>query len=134
MFVYLDNILIFFSKTLEEHRSHVRAVLQRLLENKLYVKAEKCEFHSRTVSFLGYVLAGGQVKTDPAKVKAVTEWLAPTTRKLLQRFLGFANFYRRFIHNYSSVAAPLTHLTSTKLPFRWTSEPEAAFNKLKTFV
>lgn len=72
------------------------------------------------------------MKTDPAKVKAVTEWPTPTTRRLLQRFLGFANFYRQFIRNYSLVAPPLTRLTSTKLPFHWTPEAEAAFNKLKT--
>lgn len=130
VFVYLDDILI-FSKNLEEHRVHVRAVLQRLLENKLFVKAEKCEFHSPLVSFLGYILAGGQVKTDPAKVKAVVEWPVPTSRKLLQRFLGFANFYRRFIRNYSQKAAPLIRLTSSKLPFIWSQEADAAFSKLK---
>lgn len=130
VFVYLDDILI-FSKTLAEHHSHVRAVLQRLLENRLYAKAEKCEFHLTSVSFLGYILAGGQVKTDPAKVKAVTDWPVPSTRKQLQGFLGFANFYRRFIRNYSLVAAPLTRLTSTKLPFGWSAEADSAFTKLK---
>lgn len=130
VFVYLDDILI-FSKDLKEHRIHVRAVLQRLLENKLYVKAEKCEFHAPSVSFLGYILAGGQVKTDPAKVKAVAEWPLPTSRKHLQGFLGFANFYRRFIRNYSQVAAPLTRLTSSKLPYHWSPEADAAFSRLK---
>lgn len=110
VFVYLDDILI-FSRTPEEHQVHVRSVLQRLLENRLFVKAEKCEFHVSSVSFLGYVLAGGQVKTDPAKVKAVLEWPVPESRKKLQRFLGFANFYSCFIRNYGQVAVPLTHLT-----------------------
>lgn len=111
LFVYLDDILI-FSKNLEEHHAHVRAVLQRLLENKLFVKAEKSEFNSQTVTFLGYVLAGGQVKTDPAKVKAVTEWPEPTTRKQLQSFLGFANFYR---HSDVCFSPNTTHLH--KVPF-----------------
>ncbi|XP_024654489.2 uncharacterized protein LOC106675134 [Maylandia zebra] len=130
VFVYLDDILI-FSKDVVEHRAHVRAVLQRLLENKLYVKAEKCVFHSPSVSFLGYVLAGGQVKTDPVKVTAVVQWPVPASRRHLQRFLGFANFYRRFVRNYSQVAAPLTRLTSPKLPFIWSQEAGAAFTKLK---
>lgn len=131
VFVYLDDILI-FSRNLDEHRRHVRLVLQRLLENKLYVKAEKCEFHSSSVSFLGFVIAGGEVRPDPAKVRAVVEWPVPTTRKQLQRFLGFANFLRRFIRNYSSVAAPLTGLTSLSVPFRWTAAANAAFCRLKS--
>uniref|UniRef100_A0A3P8R7J1 Gypsy retrotransposon integrase-like protein 1 n=1 Tax=Astatotilapia calliptera TaxID=8154 RepID=A0A3P8R7J1_ASTCA len=130
VFVYLDDILI-FSKTLEDHRIHVRSVLQRLLENRLYVKAEKCEFHASSISFLGYILAGGQVKTDPVKIKAILEWPVPETRKKLQSFLGFANFYRRFIRNYSQVAAPLTQLTSPKVSFTWSPEAHAAFAKLK---
>lgn len=107
----------------------MRQVLQRLYDNKLYVKAEKCEFHSASVAFLGYILESGQVKTDLAKVQTVVDWETPTTRKQLQRFLGFANFYRRFVPNYSQVASPLTRLTSLslcllyghqmlKLPFR----------------
>uniref|UniRef100_A0A3P8NIY2 Gypsy retrotransposon integrase-like protein 1 n=2 Tax=Astatotilapia calliptera TaxID=8154 RepID=A0A3P8NIY2_ASTCA len=79
----------------------------------------------------GFFFVGGQLKTDPAKVKAVTEWPVPTSRKLLQRFLGFANFYRRFVRNYSQVVAPLTRLTSTKHPFTWPTEADRAFNKLK---
>lgn len=94
VYVYLDNILI-FSNTVEEHTTHVHAVLQCILENKLFVKAEKCKFHAHTVSFLGFILSGGKVKTDPTKIRAVMEWPVPKTRKLLQRFLGFANFYRR---------------------------------------
>ncbi|KAI2655590.1 Transposon Tf2-6 polyprotein [Labeo rohita] len=130
IFVYLDDILI-FSHTLSEHISHVRLVLQRLLENKLFVKAEKCEFHVSSVNFLGYVIEGGQVKTDPEKIQAVIEWPKPITLKQLQRFLGFANFYRRFIRDYSRVAAPLTSLTSSSTPFKWTQEADRAFVKLK---
>ncbi|KAK5927636.1 hypothetical protein CgunFtcFv8_012771 [Champsocephalus gunnari] len=109
----------------------MRLVLQRLLENRLYVKAEKCAFHVSSVSFLGFVVEKGQVRADPAKVMAVAEWPTPTTRKQLQRFLGFANFYRRFIRDYSRAAAPLTKLTSVKVPFVWSSETEAAFAMLK---
>lgn len=130
VFVYLDDILI-FSRSLEEHQVHVRSVLQRLLENRLYVKAEKCDFHASSVSFLGYLLAGGQVKTDPVKIKAVVEWPILDSRRQLQQFLSFANFYRRFVRNYSQVAAPLTRLTSSKIPFIWSPETHSVFITLK---
>ena len=130
VFVYLDDILI-FSSSMEEHVSHVRDVLRRLSENKLYVKAEKCEFHVPSVSFLGFVVEKGQLRADPSKVEAVKDWPAPTTRRQLQRFLGFANFYRRFVRNYSRLAAPLTCLTSSKLSFTWSPVEQSAFEKLK---
>ncbi|KAL2078839.1 hypothetical protein ACEWY4_024583 [Coilia grayii] len=130
VFIYLDDILI-FSKNIEEHKQHVRLVLRRLLENLLFVKAEKCEFHVKTMAFLGYIVAEGAIQMDPAKVSAVTSWPTPENRKQLQQFLGFANFYRRFIRNYSSVAAPLTALTSTKQTFLWTISANEAFCHLK---
>ena len=95
------------------------------------MKVEKCEFHTPSVSFLGYVFEGGQVRTEPHKIEAVAEWPIPSSRKDLQRFLGFANFYRRFICNYSRVATPLTRLTSTKLPFLWSPEADTTFATLK---
>ena len=73
---------------------------------------------TQSVSFLGYIVAQGRLEMDPAKVDAVMCWPVPETRKKLQKFLGFANFYRRFIRNYSSIAGPLTALTSSKTPFR----------------
>ena len=131
VFVYLDDILI-FSWSQDEHLHHVQRVLQRLLENSLFVKAEKCEFHVPSVSFLGYVIGRGTVQMDSAKVSAVTSWPTPDSRKQIQRFLGFANFYRRFIRGYSTVAAPLTALTSSKVSFRWSSAANEAFQSLKT--
>lgn len=83
------------------------------------------------MSFLGFIVRQGQLSPDPAKIQAVTEWPTPSTRKQLQQFLEFANFYRRFIRNYSKVAAPLTELTSTLRPFTWTERAEAAFSHLK---
>ncbi|XP_061558114.1 uncharacterized protein LOC133415763 [Phycodurus eques] len=110
-----------------DYGPHVHQVLQRLLENKLFVKAEKCAFHVPKTTFLGYVIAEGQLQMDPAKVAAVTEWPTPSTRKERQRFLGFTNFYRRFIRNYSGVAAPLTALTSTLTSFQWSEKADMAF-------
>ncbi|KAF7656700.1 hypothetical protein LDENG_00037160 [Lucifuga dentata] len=123
VFVYLDNILI-FSRSREEHVHHIQSVLQRLLENPLFVKAEKCEFHASSVSFLGFIVAEGSIKMDPEKVSAVMSWPVPETRKQLQQFLRFANFYQRFIWGYSNIAAPLTAEEAFKILKLWvTSAP-----------
>ncbi|XP_026103014.1 uncharacterized protein LOC113074396 [Carassius auratus] len=131
VFAYLDDILI-FSSSLQLHTQHVRRVLQRLLENQLFVKAEKCEFHAESVTFLGHIISTEGIKPDPAKIEAVAQWPVPDSRKALQRFLGFANFYRRFIRNFGQIAAPLTALTSTKVSFRWNREAQVAFDILKS--
>ncbi|KAI2654015.1 Transposon Tf2-9 polyprotein [Labeo rohita] len=130
IYVYLDDILI-FSSSLQEHVQHVRRVLQRLLENGLFVKAEKLDFHAQSVPFLGYIVSAEGMRMDPEKVKAVVDWPSPDSRKALQRFLGFANFYRRFIRNFSQLASPLTALTSPRTTFRWSDAAEVAFAKLK---
>ncbi len=130
IYVYLDDILI-FSSSLQEHVQHVRRVLQRLLENGIFVKAEKCAFHAQSVPFLGFIVSPEGVLMDPDRVKAVVNWPTPDSRKALLRFLGFANFYQRFIRNFSQLAAPLTALTSTKTTFRWSNAAEAAFTKLR---
>lgn len=83
------------------------------------------------MSFLGFVISQGQLSPDQAKVQAVTDWLVPSSCKELQHFLGFANFYHRFIRNYSAVAAPLTALTSTVRRFAWTQEAQTVFDHLK---
>uniref|UniRef100_A0A8C9T6V6 Gypsy retrotransposon integrase-like protein 1 n=5 Tax=Scleropages formosus TaxID=113540 RepID=A0A8C9T6V6_SCLFO len=129
--VYLDDILI-FSRSREEHIGHVREVLQKLAAHKLYVKGEKCQFHVHSVDFLGYILTPNGVTMDPQKVSAVLSWPQPKTVKDLQRFLGFANFYRRFIRNFSSVAAPLTALLKgAPRRLTWTPEASQAFEDLK---
>ncbi|KAK3556044.1 hypothetical protein QTP70_001851 [Hemibagrus guttatus] len=124
--VYTDDILI-YSQCLKTHIRHVRTVLSRLLEHGLYVKAEKWEFHCDTIKFLEYVISGMGVEMD-----GVTEWPAPSSIKELQRFLGFANFNKRFICNYSSIAAPLTALLWGKpKKLNWSASAQGAFEKLK---
>ncbi|XP_016132498.1 uncharacterized mitochondrial protein AtMg00860-like [Sinocyclocheilus grahami] len=112
-----------------EHVQHVRRVLQRLLENGLFVKVEKCVFHAQSVTFLGYIVSSEGVRMDPDKIKA---WPTPDSRKALQRFLGFDNFYCRFIRNFSQLAAPLTPFTSIKMTFRGCNAAEVAFSNLKS--
>ena len=130
VYVYLDNILI-YSPDLDSHHDHVTRVLERLLKNQLYVKAEKSVFHADTVSFLGFIVAPGKVQMDPAKVSAVADWPTPDSRKKVQQFLGFADFYRRFVRGFSAIAAPLHALTSTQVQFHWSPEAERAFQILK---
>ena len=129
--VYLDDVLV-YSTSKEEHVKHVTLVLKKLKEYSLLLKPEKCEFHQSQVEFLGYIIGTHGIKMDQAKVTAVLEWPTPTTVKEVQAFLGFANFYRRFIAGYSKVAQPLTELTRKDLAFEWTSKAEAAFRELKT--
>lgn len=120
-----------FSQNMHEHQTHVCQVLQRLLENRQFVEEEKCEFHQGRVSVLGYITRQGELEVDPEKIRTVVDRPFPTTRKELQRFWGFSNFYRRFIHDYSKVAGPLNSLTSTLIQFNWTPEAQKAFLKLK---
>ncbi|KAK3574553.1 hypothetical protein QTP86_009553 [Hemibagrus guttatus] len=128
---YIDDILV-YSTSMEEHVRQVWEVLTRLQQHHLYVKLEKCEFHRSTVTFLGYVISHQGVEMDVVKVRAVTEWPAPTTVRELQRFLGFPNFYRRFIRNYSSVAGPLTSLLRGKpKKLTWTDQAQVALQQLK---
>ena len=101
--IHMDDIMI-LTADLEEHRKIVTEVLQILRDNKLYLKHTKCEFEQSETEYLGLIVGHQTVKMDPAKVKGVTSWLVPTTRKQLRGFLGFLNFYRRFILNFAQVA------------------------------
>ncbi len=131
VFVYLDDILI-FSDSLQEHIDHIQQVLKKLLENHLFVKLEKCEFHVSQVSFLGYVVSQEGIQMEPRKVSAITNWPQPKTLKQVQRFLGFANFYRRFIHNFSTIAAPISVLTKgSPTRIQWTAEALESSDRLK---
>ena len=129
--VFLDDIMI-FSENPEDHVAHVREVLRRLKEHKLYSKLSKCEFHRSTVEFLGFIITPEGVKMDESKVKSILEWERPTSVKDIQSFLGFANFYRRFIPNFSAVVSPITKLLRKGAKFEWTEETDKAFEHLKS--
>ncbi|USP79372.1 retrotransposon nucleocapsid protein [Curvularia clavata] len=107
--VYLDDILV-FSNIEEEHERHVREVLNRLREAKLYLKTSKCEWHTQHTEFLGYTVSPEGISIDPDRAKTAQEWPEPRTVRDVRVFLGFMNYYRRFIANFSRIALPLTEL------------------------
>ncbi len=127
--IYLDDILI-FSKTLDKHRRIVKRVLQCLHENKLFLKAEKCEFEVLETEYLGVIISENSVRMDPVKITGIAEWPTPTKKRELQLFLGFTNFYRKFIKNYSKVVKALTQLTGLTA-WTWGKSQEDAFKELK---
>eukprot|EP00873_Tetraselmis_striata_P026691 jgi/Tetstr1/446955/TSEL_034413.t1 len=128
--VYLDDVLI-YSKTAEEHLEHIRLVLRELQRHHLHIKLSKCSFGSTSVEFLGHIVETGQIKMDPRKVEAVQQWPVPKTIKDVRGFLGLAGYYRKFIHNFAAIAAPLHDLTKNQPEFVWTPRADAAFRALK---
>ena len=151
---YLDDILI-YSDNLRDHRKQVKDVLEKLHAAGLFVKPEKCEFESNKTTFLGFVISQQGIEMDPEKVSAVLNWEVPKTIQHVQCFLGFANFYRRFIEEYSRICTPLFNLLKTvdkdketstvttnpdlpgkkvtnKTPIEWTLCCQQVFNELKS--
>ena len=128
---YMDDILI-YSNSLQEHILHVRTVLQKLLSAGLYAKLEKCKFHVQKVSFLGFIILSEGISMDPERIRTVAEWPVPESVIDIQVFLGFSNFYRRFIEGYSRVVLPITRLLRKGQPFVWSAEAQASFDKLKS--
>jgi RNase H-like domain found in reverse transcriptase/Reverse transcriptase (RNA-dependent DNA polymerase)/Integrase zinc binding domain/Chromo (CHRromatin Organisation MOdifier) domain/Retroviral aspartyl protease len=128
--VYLDDILI-YSDTLEEHTEHVRRVLKKLDAAGIGLKLEKCAFDKQEVHFLGFVIGINGISMDPAKVAAIQDWATPKSVFDIQVFLGLANFYRRFVRNYSKIAIPLTTLLKKNTKFVWSKSAQSAFDELK---
>ena len=129
---YLDDIIIYSSGSLQDHREKVKSVLARLQEAGLQCDLDKCAFEVQSTKYLGFIIEAGKgIRMDPDKVKAIQDWEAPTTVKGIRGFLGFANFYRRFIQQYSEIVLPLTALTRKDHPFIWSTEADEAFRHLK---
>jgi hypothetical protein len=128
--IFMDDILV-YSNTLEEHVVLLRKVFDILHTNKFYIKRNKCFFAQPSVEYLGHVISGEGVATDPNKVQAVMEWKTPTNIRQLRGFLGLTGYYWRFIQHYGIINRPLTELPKKNQTFHWSTEAEQAFQILK---
>src|SRR5258707_2033689 len=129
----MDDILV-YSCSLSNHQQIVCQVLSTLQKWRLFLKPEKCKFEQKEVEYLGLVILKDHVAMDPTKVCRVTEWPTPMKVKEVQSFLGFVNFYRKFIHDFSNIAHPLYTLTHKTQRWVWGSPKQEAFNALKKAV
>jgi hypothetical protein len=127
--VYFDDILI-YNKSYDAHLEHLRAVFNILSDARLFGNLEKCTFCTDRVSFLGYVVTSHGIEVDEAKIVAITSWPLPTTVTQVQSFLGLVGFYRCFVRDFSSIAAPLHGLTKNGVPFQWGPAQQQAFDAL----
>jgi hypothetical protein len=128
--VFIDDILV-FSKMEKEHAAHLRLVLQKLREHKLYDKRSKCEFWLKKISFLGHVVSNGGISVDPSKVKDVLNWKPPTDVGEIRSFLVLAGYYIQFIEGFSKLAKPMTALLEKNTKFVWSDKCQASFEELK---
>jgi hypothetical protein len=130
MVVYFDDILI-YSKSLEDHLDHLRAIFDALCDARLFGNLEKCTFCKDRVSFLGYVVTLQGIEVDQAKVKAIHSWPVPTTVSQVRSFIGLAGFSRHFMKDFSTIAVPLHELTKKSVTFTWAASHQNAFDMLK---
>ncbi|XP_074301498.1 putative mitochondrial protein AtMg00860 [Silene latifolia] len=130
--VYFDDILI-YSKTTREHLNHLEQVFQILRGSKLFGKLEKCTFLASEIKFLGYIISGREISVDQDKIDAIKSWPIPKSFTEVRAFHGLASFYRRFIKNFSVVAAPITECMK-KGEYKWTENAQQAFNLIKRML
>lgn len=128
---YIDDMLIPTTGDRDELTQNTLTICQLLEENDLFIKPEKCVFYTTTVEFLGFIIDNGTIKMDSTKVQGILDWPAPTTLTQLRSFIGFCNFYRRFISHYSDLCAPLNGLLRKNQPWNWEKEQQIAFETLK---
>jgi hypothetical protein len=128
--IYMDDLLLCGNSTKDMQQKTLK-VVQRLQQNDLFLKLEKCKFDVPRIEFLGMIISHNQVDMDPIKIQGVLDWPTPETVKQVRGFLGFGNFYRRFIDHYSDIARPLIKLTKKDTPFNWSEQCKDTFQELK---
>uniref|UniRef100_A0A2N9FJY2 Reverse transcriptase domain-containing protein n=1 Tax=Fagus sylvatica TaxID=28930 RepID=A0A2N9FJY2_FAGSY len=128
--VYFDDILI-YSKNLDDHVVHVKSVLDVLRKERLFANLKKCTFYTDKLVFLGFVVSAQGIQVDEEKVRAIQDWPSPTSVGNVRSFHGLASFYRRFVKDFSSLAAPFTEVIKKNVGFRWGEEQEKAFQLIK---
>ena len=131
--IYLDDVIV-TGKTFSEHLLRLKEVFDRLREAKLKLKPSKCAFCKSKVAFQGHIVSAEGVITDPGKVDKVKHWPQPTSGKEVHQFLGLANYYRRFVKDFATIARPLHKLTEKIAKFQWTEQCQAAFEKLRNLL
>jgi hypothetical protein len=132
--IYMDDILVATQDNVKEHRQIVHQILERLQKLDLYLKPAKCIFEARKIEFLGVILENGTVTMDPIKVAGVAKWKTPRNVKDIRKFLGFCNFYRRFIWGFSQIAKPLNDQLKKNAKWTWERSEEDTFQELKRCV
>jgi len=128
--VFVDDVLV-GTETEEEHDEIVEEILRRLEENDLYIKLEKCIWKVRRIGFLGVVIGPKGIEMKEEKVDRVLSWLEPKNVKDVRKFLGLANYYRRFIKDFAQVARPINVLMRKDVKWQWRVEQQKAFDELK---
>ena len=128
--IYLDDILL-CSRSWEDHKRHIAEVLDRLRAHQLYAKVSKCEFGKSKVEFLGHVVSNDGVAVDQKKIEAIQSWPPPQNIHDLRAFLGLANYYRRFVENYSKLTLPLTRMLKKGATVNMQEEEMSAFRLIK---
>ena len=128
--VYFDDILI-YSKNLDDHLIHLKYVLDVLRKERLFANLKKCTFCTDKLVFLGFVVSARGIQVDEEKVRAIQDWPCPTSVSKVRSFHGLASFYRRFVKDFSSIAAPITEVIKKDVGFKWGEEQEKAFQVIK---
>ncbi len=140
--VYMDDIAVHTKREKQEteqqhisrHRQYVHHMLNKLEQNDLYLKPEKCDFEQKEIDYLGIIVRNGKLQMDPKKLKGVADWPKPNTPTEIHKFLGFTGYYRYFIQGYSKITRPLLDLTKKAIVWNWGESQQHAFEELKTHM
>ena len=131
--IFIEDILI-YSKSKEEHKEHLKMVLQELREHQIFAKFSKCDFFKDKIQYLGHVVTKEGISVDPENIKAIEDWPVPKDVTDVRSFMGITGYYRRFIEGFSRISNPITSLQKKGKKFDWNQKCEDSFKKLKTLL